>query len=821
MSSRDRKNAARRKRLKKQQRGASVASAESLPRPLRLVAETVRHMYGYAEKADNVQEAATLARDRVISTARQLAELTAPYDAFDVLELVRMANTMANPETYKETEHEGRVSTIEVVAAVLAARGARTPVPATDELRPRPDQIMDEVLRLANELVDAGAMVALFTTMAEPDALAQIGLGAVLREIHVRNLAYPHMVEDTLKALFDGPIVSQHLHRLLGFDCADARSVFAALQELHETAWAQRFEALDGVLKLWKETTTGAVTFTDQRREHGRALWDSVWQRPGDCSTPSDQEVATAAQRTSDVVRRVRDAFSTYMTPATPEDAALTFLEGASTFRTRPLVADPGGDTATVHGGLLTPAIRERLEEALKTDNAAWATYDSHRAKYLESAALDLLARHLPGAKRHDSIEYFVPASPAELAPAAYTKLVEGDGLLIVDDIAIAVEGKAGALRPASRSGNRVKLQRDLRGLVTSASEQADRVRMRILGDGGLRSRDGSWLDLSGIREVHTIAVTLDDLSGIATITSNLVVAGLLPGPHLPWTVSLHDLRTISELVDRPSDLLLYLRRRTEPDVTRRFHAVDELDFYLHFLDAGLWVEPDPDRVAQLMPHLPAPGVAARRRYAKQGLSILTSRTDALDAWYLYKLGHRTTPATKPTANVNSALVALVDDVAALGQPGWLPLGTHLREGDSATQRKWAGYAHMVCTLSVEDGRRHTMMVHGGSRPDNTFIVVWASRPKTESVEHAQKLLLTYVMAKKHQTRAARAFGLLFDAPTEQLVATVVDNRLPAEDPELDALVENLQLRPLDAASSTAPPPPPRRGRRPKKSRKR
>ncbi len=60
--------------------------------------------------------------------------------------------------------------------------------------------------------------------------------------------------------------------------------------------------------------------------------------------------------------------------------------------------------------------------------------------------------------------------------------------------------------------------------------------------------------------------------------------------------MSLHDLELIVELVDRRAESLLYLQRRRKPEVTVMFGAADELDLFLYFFEAGLWVEPDPDQ---------------------------------------------------------------------------------------------------------------------------------------------------------------------------------------------------------------------------------
>ena len=109
-------------------------------------------------------------------------------------------------------------------------------------------------------------------------------------------------------------------------------------------------------------------------------------------------------------------------------------------------------------------------------------------------------------------------------------------------------------------------------------------------------------------------------MPGIATATAKLAGAGLLSPDNIPWTVSLNDLDLITQLVDRPAEFLLYLRRRTEPRATEMFMAVDELDLFLLFFRMGLYVEPDPGsglrgrcRAARQAPH--------RRRAPLQGTS--------------------------------------------------------------------------------------------------------------------------------------------------------------------------------------------------------
>lgn len=165
--------------------------------------------------------------------------------------------------------------------------------------------------------------------------------------------------------------------------------------------------------------------------------------------------------------------------------------------------------------------------------------------------------------------------------PERSTKRVESDGLLLIDDIAIIIEVKSVALTAEARGGVARRLRGKLRDIVTDAANQAARLRERIMTDRRIRLNDDQWIDVSGIREVHTVAVGLEDLSGVTTATTMLLAAGVLRPDHIPWTVSVHDLRIVCELLDRPSELLLYLRRRTQPAATWKYRAVDELDLFL------------------------------------------------------------------------------------------------------------------------------------------------------------------------------------------------------------------------------------------------
>ncbi|MFJ4519218.1 preprotein translocase subunit SecA [Streptomyces sp. NPDC088816] len=616
-------------------------------------------------------EGSDAARALLRESLDELVGLVAPYDPWDVVELLRVRCTPPAPAAGQGSDPEATAALVELVAVVVAGNGRPAAMQGAAPRAPLAVPVIDRVHRLALDCLHRGSEAVAFQATADAagDALARVRVGATLREMTVRNQVYPHMLRDTLRMLFGTPEVEADCRAALGFTVADAMTVLDACCELRGQMWGERMAAVASTARL--------AAFITEAAEHGdasdstldgprelalasaRKAVETAWSNPADAVALNAAQLARHTGLPQETVTAVLDVFTLEPHPQTPQEAALAFLSGTSALRMTPLLRDECGRVLLVHDALHLPAIRETFEQRLKDANR-WTAYSKHRGTYLEEAAADVLRRHLPQADVHSGFEYFVPdpAAPVpQSEPARYTKRAEGDVLVVADDIAIIVEAKAVALNPRARAGDSMRLRRDLTRIVTDAAAQAQRLRERIETDHGVRLRDGSWLDLAHVREVHTIAVSLEDLSGIVTTTADIVGAGLLPPGNLPWAVSLHDLRTIGELIARPAELILYLRRRTDTETTQKFMAVDELDLFLHFYEGGLYVEPDPDRVARELPQFGPPTVAARRRREAETATLLTSRTDRLDAWYFHQLGHTTVPVEKPAMAADAGVL--------------------------------------------------------------------------------------------------------------------------------------------------------------------
>ena len=340
-------------------------------------------------------------------------------------------------------------------------------------------------------------------------------------------------------------------------------------------------------------------------------------------------------------------------------------------------------------------------------------------------------------------------------------------------------------------------------GIITKASDQATRLQQRIEEDGGVRLHKGGWLDLGHIREIHTVALSLEDLSGVATATSELVAAGLLDADHIPWVVSIHDLQVIAQVVDRPSEFLLYLRRRRDPEVSLAYAAPDELDLFLYFYEAGLYVAPNPHVMVAELPYVPVARAADLRRRKYQGRAIISTRTDPLDAWHYAELDPELPRVKKPVLT-GSPTTSLADELQARGSYGWLSIGATLLSGSTKAQADMLRIPKKLLASPHGDGRERTQTVPIGARLSDAWLLVWMTRPPRQSLADISQLAGDYLRAKKYQLKFNRGAVLIYDEGTKELVDVVYDGTLPTPDPAMDRAI--VGLFPPDRMSSSPPP---------------
>lgn len=774
------------------------------------VAEAYERFARYVQSATTREDAAAAARADLRSAVEEVVRLACDLDLIKVVSSVRIVMITNRVMTGVDVS----AAVLELIALVLSCRDSA--ISETVAIAAEPEFMPPHVETAARAALGAGSMIALFDSPSS-DAESAILFYSVQREITLRNPIYPHMLLNTLCGLFADPAVDHDCQTVLGFTGLEAVNVMEAVGSLSITELAKRFTRMEAArdaslpyIMSWQSGDEGKTQLpTEEHRAAAQEVFDAVQELTTNIAQATVIDPDAIAQHTGyqrSTVDAILDTFT--LTRLTGIDETFDrFFRGDNPLRTAPIVTDTQGRRMLVHDALALPAVREVIETRLKAASRQDA-YEKHRGEWVENSAVDLLSGVLPGAQIFRGFNYFVPdprAAVPQTEPEKFTKRVEGDGLILIDDVALIIEVKSVVLTAEARGGVARRLRGKLRDIVTNAANQAARLRERIITDKRIRLDDGQWINVGSIREIHTIAVGLEDLSGVTTATTMLLAAGVLKPDHIPWTVSVHDLRIVCELLDRPSELLLYLRRRTEPAATWKYRAVDEVDLFLLFLHRGLYVEPDPQKTAQTLPWAGPPSTADLRRFKAQRPELVTSHTEPLDAWYDSQLDSTAPPADKPRLLADQKLLELVDQITTTGTAGWLSTATSLLEGNAKVQRMFGRYATDLAKLVRRDRRHHSITHLMGETSGKHVLLVWACHGPDEDTDAAASYLMQYLQAKKHQTGAYRATCMLFDPAGRHLLSLLYDNRPPGPDPVLDQAA--VRLVPLEKMKRATPRP--------------
>ncbi|MBC2933096.1 preprotein translocase subunit SecA [Nocardioides sp. zg-1228] len=802
----------KRKNARKKRGRTTTGRAEPLDPHVRVAtAQTEAIVNLMAEYADADDPAAAIG-DALATAVEEFTAAINEVEPARLIEVVRLACLPWAPEGEVREDADSAPSRAELMAliAITAAvhdgsssgpNDAGDPAPG---VQPLTDLVHGRLLPAVDRLFH----LAQLREMAQADFSDQLAvIAAYMRgaQVWIRSSSYPDRVEDLYMELFSEPAVRQALIDTLGFDARQAHSVLGGLHDVQVGRLNDRMIAMRVASTVAMSSTPRGGTPNPNALAVAKAAWTAAWEPPTAQVVVGAAEIADTIGLPPQTVQSVLDFFSLDTRSATALDVVHEFTSGANPLRVHPVLALSDG-FMLVHNADLLAAVREAFEEHLKT-TSSWERYAKHRGELLEQRSHGALAKVLPDASYREGFEYYVPASPDEegRSPSTYTKRVEGDHLVVQDDVAIIIEDKAVAISPGSREGETRRLRRDLTGIVTKAADQAGRLRERILVDGGIQVHGEGWIDLTHIREIHTVAVSIEDLMGVSTATAQLAIAGIIPPDNIPWTVSILDLDLIAELIDHPAELLLYLRRRRALESTVMYTAPDELDLFLHFFSAGLYVEEDPHALRETYPWMGEVRTAERRRYERQRPVYLTSRTDALDHWHYAQLaGQGSVP--KP-AMAHTELRPLLDQLRARKDYAWLSICATLLAGSEAAQSQMAKIPVDLLHNPFAGGRRRRMQAmplpQSSDRADG-WLVVWMTRPPGFIPAAAEQDARDYLRVKKHQWGLSRGVVLEYSEATRDLIGVWFDDHSGELDDALKSKAKALQ--PAEAWTSNEHP---------------
>jgi len=254
-------------------------------------------------------------------------------------------------------------------------------------------------------------------------------------------------------------------------------------------------------------------------------------------------------------------------------------------FRRTPVIEDGSGNWLAPVPYDVLYVVRGVLEDALR-DDGLLEPFQKRRADYLEAATRGVFATSLHPDRSLRSLSYEHPED-------GEVKLPEGDGLILVDGIALACEAKAGGLSPAARGGEPKALAKAFNRLLFEAIEQAERTRGALTAGRTVRGVDEETetieVDAAELSRVVPVAVTLEDLSGPSAMLWELMdrePSGVDPADW-PWIVNIDDLQWFAEELPLGSELIHYIFVRQRLASAGKISVGNEADWFRFYRNQG------------------------------------------------------------------------------------------------------------------------------------------------------------------------------------------------------------------------------------------
>ncbi len=207
--------------------------------------------------------------------------------------------------------------------------------------------------------------------------------------------------------------------------------------------------------------------------------------------------------------------------------------------------------------------------------------YYKKKGEYLEDKALKLFQNILPNCKIYKNLKY--------------NKDDEVDGIVIYDNNIFIIEAKSNKFTEGAKKGDLNKIKRNTKDIVEKAYQQAIRTKRYILSKDKVNFRDRKTnkvilrIEKNKIKNIYLINVTLEPLNNITTNLTSLKEFGFIQDEEWIWSVYINDLRIISEILDSPSEFLLYVDRRIRFNDYPQIKFAEEIDIFGYFLSEGLY----------------------------------------------------------------------------------------------------------------------------------------------------------------------------------------------------------------------------------------
>ncbi|MCZ3366530.1 MULTISPECIES: SEC-C domain-containing protein [Methanobacterium] len=283
--------------------------------------------------------------------------------------------------------------------------------------------------------------------------------------------------------------------------------------------------------------------------------------------------------------------------------------------------------------------------------------YKTKSGECLEIKALEYFKTIFPDAEIYNKLFYYITENGERKRP-------ETDGIVIYDNNLFIIEAKGGSFSISARRGSIRALKNDATELIDKAYSQALRTKKYIeeSEEPVFEDERGSEIlvikDKKRFKNIYLINITLENLGYISINLNLLKSIDLIQGKEWPWSVFINDLRIISEIVEFPSEFILFLQQRTILNNYAQIKASDELDLFMCFLDRQL------DFDDKTLEHY-------------DEIEIPTTYTEPLDRYYNYLDGQVST-GEKPQIDIPKEYEEIVKGVEKVNKKDFTSISTLL-----------------------------------------------------------------------------------------------------------------------------------------------
>ena len=223
------------------------------------------------------------------------------------------------------------------------------------------------------------------------------------------------------------------------------------------------------------------------------------------------------------------------------------------------------------------------LEGEKQSHSDIWNNFVELRSEYLENKSHEFFARIFPEKCLFQNAFYWIGKNRKEI-----------DLLVVYDNKIFIVESKSGDLPLSAKKEGAKKFQIRLMDLVKKALLQATDARDYIKSQPKVqfwnKSKDKILTEIDSSKnnyEFFFIDVTLEYLGSFATSLKNLDAFNFFEKNEYPWSVYLHDLDVVTDLLNQPIYFLHYLEQRMIAQEENIFGSTLELSLLAYYLIHG------------------------------------------------------------------------------------------------------------------------------------------------------------------------------------------------------------------------------------------